>query len=1045
MSGQDVSGADPQLRPLTVLFCDLVGSTQLGQSCSPEDFHELIQDYQRTVSEVIRRYDGQVARTFGDGILVFFGYPVAHERDPEHAVRAGLDALAAIRAYNEQNPAQPPIAIRIGIHTGPAVISRAAAGDGSEIQAVGDAVNLAARLQGVAAIDTVVISEDTLRLVSGLFVTENLGLHEVKGIAEPVRVHRVDGLSRARSRLQASDHYTPFVGRERELEQLVSCWQAVEGGDGRVVRLSAEPGIGKSRLLMVLKEHLGADVPWFECGCSPLNRNTAFAPWLELLRDAMGLAEESDDAQRLAALEKGLDGQDLADAVPVMAGLPNVRLSGGYAPSAFGLELKRKKSIEVISRWCLEQARDAPVVLVVEDLHWADPSSVELLDQLQSRLAGHRILLLMTARPEFPYAKTAAPEVLDLSLEPLVGEASQSIIDSVTGQRPLPDKVRQRLLEQAGGVPLFLEEATRCLLESGQVVERDGELQLVADLDRLSIPPTLQATLLDRLDRLGNAKSLLQVCAVVGREIPGDLLSWVADAAQDSLQQMLNTLISSQLLYAVGGQSHGVYMFKHALIADAAYDSIWKKTRARLHERVATALEEHFPKQAKAQPERLAAHFEAAGNLPRAIEYLKRASRIAARHSFIEAKEYGERALRLQQKLPRTQAVLEEELDLNLNLGNICATVGLAGRARAERAFDRVRELCAQVQDRHLVGRALAGSWTIYFQRCENDAALDVLNKLMQIAQEGGRTRMEILAWFSKAYPHFCKGALAESLRCVRQAEALTQDAQIEASPEQPFIYDLVTPRLVIGSWALSVLGELDEALASADAAVKRADSLRHPYLMAYARVNGMTAVQMMRGDWRFVREFSAKMQAVTQRAGFDDLYSDACWQFGLACCVLGDLEQGLPVCRDRIAEDVSCQALCWHSFLHGQIAECLVRAGRLDEAKSSLKAAFHMVNHYGERFWEGDLYRVQALLLDAERAPAAQIDACFEQAISVSRALGARLTELRAATSLARYWQEQGRGQAALEMLQQARDGMGAAAETADWQEAGALIAELA
>ncbi len=1028
-----------------MLFCDLVGSTQLGQSCSPEDFHELIQDYQRTVAEVIRRYDGQVARTFGDGILVFFGYPVAHERDPEHALRAALDALAAIQAYNEQHPDQPPIAIRIGIHTGPAVISRAAAGDGSEVQAVGDAVNLAARLQGMAAIDTVVTSEETLRLVSGLFLTQDLGKHELKGIADPVRVHRVVGLSRVRSRLQAREHFTPFVGRESELAQLLARWRMVEQGEGQVLRLSAEPGIGKSRLLMVLREQLGAGVPWFECGCSPLARNTAFAPWVELLQDVMGLASESGAALRLAALEKGLEGQDLADAVPVLAGLLNVKLSGDYAPSAFGLELKRRKAIEVISRWCLDQARDQPVVIVVEDLHWADPSSLELLEQLQERLAAHRILLLMSARSEFRYPQADSGHILDLSLEPLVGAASQAIIDSVTGQRALPDKVRQRLLEQAGGVPLFLEEATRCLLESGQLVERDGALHLVADLDRLSIPPTLQATLLDRLDRLGKAKSLLQICAVVGREIPTDLLNWVADAAQDSLQQMLATLTSSQLLYASGRPGHSVYVFKHALIADAAYDSIWKKTRAKLHQRVATALEEHFPEQARAQPERLAAHFEAAGNLPRAIEYLKRASRMAARHSFIEAKEHAERALRLQQKLPQTQAVLEEELDLNLNLGNICATVGLAGRARAERAFDRVRELCARVQDRHLVGRALAGSWTIYFQRCENDAALDVLNKLMQIAQEGGRTRMEILAWFSQAYPHFCKGALEESLRCVKQAEALTQDAQIEASPEQPFIYDLITPRLVIGSWALSVLGELDQALASADAAVKRADSLRHPYLMAYARVNGMTAVQMMRGDWQFVREFSIKMQAVTQRAGFDDLYSDACWQYGLACCVLGDLEQGLPVCRERIAEDESCQALCWHSFLHGQIAECLIRAGRLDEAQTSLDAAFHMVDHYGERFWEADLHRVRGMLLDARQAPAAVVEDALHHALDISRSLGARLTSLRAATSLARHLQGQGRTQAARELLQQAREAMGEGAETADWQSAGALLAELA
>jgi predicted ATPase/class 3 adenylate cyclase len=1021
MTAETTAGsvAEPELRHITVFFCDLVGSTPLAQMVDPEDYHELIQDYQRTVGDTIRRYEGSVARTFGDGILAFFGHPVAHEDDAERAIRAAHESIGAMQRANSARPGQPPLSVRIGIHTGPAVISRAAASDGTEVQAIGDTVNLAARLQGYAEADTTVVSDATLKLVQGMFVTRDLGEPELKGIQQKVQVHQVLAPTGAQTRLEAASKLTPFVGRRREIDLLDRCWRDARNGAGHAVLVSSEPGVGKSRLLRTLREQIESTAPWFECRCSPLARNTAFSPLLDLLNRSLQTPAGADNEIRVAALERSLtgSGSDPEESVPLLAPLLNMKLPARYAAAEYGAEQKHRRTLEALSRWCLGQSANGPVALVVEDLHWADPSTVEVLGSLIGKVAPRPMMVVPSARLEFR-ADWSGPRYSQLMLEPLGGEETTAIVDSITGHRPLPPAVLERLLRQAGGVPLFLEEATKALLESGQLVEQDGRLELVGRLDHLSIPATLQDTLSARLDRLGEAKPLIQLCAVIGRNVPYLLLRHAAEIDEALLQKRLEMLVAAQLLYPRGASPDVTYTFRHALIQDAAYASIWKKTRARLHGRVAQAIEAHLPQWAKAAPEMLALHWEGAGDARRAVSYRKAAGHLAARSSFKEATQHAQQALKLLATLPESEERVALELDVNLTLAAIVSAAGIVGTADPDAVYTRVRDLCARVKDPVLLGRALATSWVMHYQRCDFEATLDTGAQLLEIGRQTQRNGMQVVGWIARGLAHFGRGELREALATVRSAEQLTDDAK--ESAERRVAYDLVQPRLFIEAMTLAAMGQPDSALRVAQSAVARADALKHPFLMLFARSDALAAVQLLRGDWHEYREQSwpAEMRLVEQTGDQDHLW-DARWHYAVATCVLGELDKGLPLYREAVDHERQWGAPLWHTFIHGQVADALLRAGRLDEAAAVLTEGFSIMEQHGERFWEADLWRVRGELMQAEGSPSADVQAAFDKALSVARNQAAALLELRAAVSFARFCLHEGRARTGRECLE--------------------------
>jgi class 3 adenylate cyclase len=595
------SPPEAERRQLTVLFCDLADSTRLASQLDPEDLRDVVLAYQATCVEVLQRFDGHVAQYLGDGLLVYFGYPQAHEDDAQRAVRAGLGILDAMGMLNARLERENGIrlAVRIGIHTGPVVVGTMGSGGRHEQLALGETPNLAARLQSLATPDTVVISEATHRLVQGYFRCDDLGSLNLKGVETPLRVYCVVAESAAQSRLDVAvaSGLTPLVGREHEVGLLRERWAQSRDGLGQAVLLSGEAGIGKSRLVRVLTEHVADEgALWLTLRCSPYHTNSAFYPVIAHLQRLLQWHRHETPAARLATLEQALQTASLplAETVPLLAALLALPVPEQYPPLVLSPQRQKQKTQEALVAWLLAETARQPVLAVWEDLHWADPSTLELLELLLDHVPTAPLLLVLTARPEFRPSWTPRSYVTQLTLMRLSRHQSEEMVVRVTGGKPVPAEVQAQIVAKTDGIPLFVEELAKTVLESSLVQEVTGRYVLTGPLPPLAIPATLQDALMARLDRLAVVKEVAQLGAVLGREFAYELLQAVAPPDEATLQQALARLVEAELLYQRGLPPQATYIFKHALIQDAAYQSLLKSTRQQLHRRIAQVLQEQL-------------------------------------------------------------------------------------------------------------------------------------------------------------------------------------------------------------------------------------------------------------------------------------------------------------------------------------------------------------------------------------------------------------------------------------------------------------------
>ena len=614
--------ADAERRQLTVLFCDLVDSTVLASQLDPEDLREVVRAYQETCAKVIARFEGHIAQYLGDGLLVYFGYPLAHEDDAQRAVRAGLGMVEALGQLNVRlkQDRGVELAVRLGIHTGLVVVGEVGGGARQEQLALGETPNLAARLQGIAAPNTVVISAATVQLLGGFFTYQSLGTPSLKGLAQPLEVYRVLYESTARSRLEAagSTGLTPLVGREQEVALLRERWAQVKDGIGQVILLSGEAGIGKSRLVQVLTEHVAAEPQaWLTpCQCSPYYQNTALYPMIELLeRVALRFDREESPQQKLRKLEGFLVqyGLPLTEAVPLFAALLSLPLGTDYAPLTVSAEQQKQQTLHALLTVMLRIAAQQPMLFVMEDLHWVDPTTLEFLSLLVDQGPTARILALWTFRPDFSPPWTGRSHLTQVTLPRLPRQQATEMTDRVAHGKALPTEVVEQVVAKTDGVPLFVEELTKMVLESGLLQEREDRYELTGPLPPLAIPTTLHDSLMARLDRLATVKSLAQLGATLGREFSYALLHAVSPWDEETLQRGLHQLVEAELLYQRGLPPQATYLFKHALIQDAAYQSLLRSTRQQHHQRIAQVLEARFPEICETQPELLAHHYTEAG------------------------------------------------------------------------------------------------------------------------------------------------------------------------------------------------------------------------------------------------------------------------------------------------------------------------------------------------------------------------------------------------------------------------------------------------
>ena len=701
-------------RQVTVMFSDLVGSTALSARMDPEDLREVISAYQKCVAETVRRFDGFVAKYMGDGVLVYFGYPQAHEDDAERAVRAGLELIAAVGALKSAVQLQT----RVGISTGLVVVGDlVGSGEAQELGIVGETPNLAARIQAAAAPDSLVVSEATWRLAGPAFEYEDLSLRELKGIPGTVRLWRVIGEGAARGRFDARliRGLAPLVGRSEEIALLRHRWAYASDGDGQLVLLSAPAGVGKSRLTQAFRESLDEVRPTcLQLFGSPFHTNSAFYPFIRSLEWMSAIVRTDPPLRKLEKLEAVLRPAQAgdSDAVPLMAALLSIPFGERYPVLQINEQVQKQRTMEVIEQQVVQLTGIGPALILVEDAHWMDATSLQLLDRIIRRVVDLPVMIVVNFRPEFAPPWSELGHTTMLKLNHLSRRQVVDLIGKLTHGKALPEAIVEQIVGKAQGIPLFVEEITRSVLESGDLEESEGRYVLRHSVREFAIPPTLQDSLIARLDRLGAAKDVAFTAAIIGREFSYELIKAVSPLATEPLQEGLAHLVRSDLLGQRGTPPQAHYTFKHALIQDAAYQAVLKARRRELHRKIADILADRFPEVAESEPELLAHHYSEAGVPDRALEYWRvAAARGASGLAYVEALGHIAKAGTLIEGLPPGRERDEWELGFLVIEGPSRMALDGWDSRPAKLLYDKARATAERLGRPAEVFRSVWGLW----------------------------------------------------------------------------------------------------------------------------------------------------------------------------------------------------------------------------------------------------------------------------------------------------------------------------------------------
>jgi len=1042
---------EAERRQLTVLFCDLVDSMALAGQLDPEELREVVRAYQRACADVIEPFGGHIAQYLGDGLLAYFGYPQAHEDDGPRAVRAALGMLTAMQDLNQRlEPQGVKLAIRVGIHTGVVVVGQVGGGEHHEPLALGETPNVAARLQGVAAPDTVVMSAATHRLVQRLFSCHELGSLTLKGVSAPVQVFRPLGESAAAGHFGwvESEGLTPLVGREQELGFLLERWAQVRDGRGQVVLLSGEAGIGKSRLLWALTEQAATDPHTrLESRGSPYDQHSAFYPVIELVRRQIGWSHDDTPQAILLKLETALEryGFSLPDTVPLFASLLGLSIPDRYAPLALAAPRQKQKTLEAVLTWLLRETEQKPVLLIVEDLQWLDPSTLEFLTLVVDQVATMNLFVVLTFRPTFRPPWTLHDHVNHLTLSRLPPHQTALMVERVAGGKTLPPTVRQELVAKTDGVPLFVEELTKMVLESGWLREMPDRYELQGPLPPLAIPSTLHDSLTARLDRLAAAKPLAQLGATIGRQFSYELLRAVSPMSEAALQQALEQLVETELVYQRGLPPQATYIFKHILIQEAAYQSLVRSARYYYHQCIARVLSEQFPELVEMQPELLAHHYTEAGLTEQAIVYWQRAGQRAAdRSANIEAIEHLSKGLRLLKTLPVSPQRIQQELSLQFALGSPLLMLKGDRAQEVEQAYRRAEELCGQIEDSPERCAALAGVWRFHLGQGRLHVCRELAEQCFALAQRLGEPGIVQEANAILGSTLFYVGELSAARARLEEGITLYDPRQL------PFRAtsggrDPMVGCLCWAAWTLWLLGYPDGALTRMREALTLARQLAHTYSLAFALYFSST-LHMWRREVDLVKDASDAVMSLARDHGFVRWLGGGLIKQGWIQVEQGTAAAGITPIREGLA---AWRATVGELGLPGnlaRLAEVTGKTGHAHQGLAMVEEALAIVDKNGERYNEAELYRLRGELLLLQ-GPAHEADAevAFHRSLAVAREQQARSWELRAAVSLCRLWRTQGKRDDARHVLSTVYAWFKEGFDTGDLQEARALLDALA
>jgi class 3 adenylate cyclase/predicted ATPase len=1035
---------EAERRQLTVMFCDLVGSTELAARLDPEDLRDVIGAYHRAVAGVVRSFEGFVAKYMGDGVLAYFGYPQAHEDDAERAVRAGLGAIQAVGRLDVKSV---KLKARVGIATGLVVVGDLI-GEGSaqEQSVVGETPNLAARLQALAAPDAVVIAAATRRLVGDLFEYRDLGAVEIKGIAGPVPVWQVLRPSAVASRFEAlrGSALTPLVGRDEEIDLLMRRWARAKGGDGQVVLVSGEPGLGKSRISAALEERSQAE-PHFRQRyfCSPYRQDSSLYPFIDQIERAARFAPVDLPASKLEKLESLLArGSALDEDIALIADLLSMPSSERHPSPDLSPQRKKERTLEALIGRLESLARRRPVLIIFEDAHWIDPTSRELLDLAVERVRNLPVLLVVTFRPEFQPPWTDQPHVTILLLNRLDNRNRTALVKQIVGGKALPDAVVAQIVERTDGVPLFIEELTKSVLESGLFYEEEDHSALEAPLPPLAIPTSLHGSLMARLDRLGSVRHLAQIGAAFGRWFRYTSLRAVSGLPEDELQAALARLVASELVFQNGTPPDAVYTFKHALVQEAAYGSLLRTTRQELHGRIAETLETLSPELIDSQPEFFARHYAEAGLVDKSVSYWSRAGhKSVARAAIVEAAAQFQKGLDQLALLPESRERQRQELEFYSSLSAALRAAKGQGAPETGHAYARARELWKRLGSPSEFVQIPYGQSRYHAHCGEFDLARRLDEDLLRLSRQRNDAAGLVLGHLSTGINLMFVGMFALSRSHLEEALALYDPISQRSLVRQAGVHPHIFSQAYLGN-VLFYLGFPDQALAKSNAIISEARRLAHPPSLAGSLAIGVRLLSLV-GDDAALEEGVNQLIAVATEQGFPHWRAQGAIYRGWLKVKNGDTTEGMTLLQGGLTAYRAGGAELFVPHYFALLAAACEIAGRVEDSLTLLGDALDIVERTGERWFATELNRQKGQLLLRQGCFDAA-EELYRKALSIAEEQEAKLLELRAAMSLARLCRKQNRPTEARELLAPVYSWFTEGFDTTNLKEAKTLLDEL-
>jgi class 3 adenylate cyclase/tetratricopeptide (TPR) repeat protein len=1053
-------------RIVTILMADVKGSSAMSRDLDPEEWLEIMDGAFEVLIAPVARYEGTVARLEGDAILAFFGAPIAHEDDPERACRAGMEIVEGAREYAAQLEVERGIGgfnVRVGIHTGLVVVGEVGADLRMEYTAMGEAPNLTARLESAAEPGTVLISEATHKLIAPLFETQPLEPIQVKGWQEPVPVWRVLQARELPAKVRGIEGLeSPLVGREVELAALQAAIKRLRSAQGGIVTVVGEAGIGKSRLVSELRKHAGllsmSDLRWVEGRCLSYGTSLAYLPWLGVLRSLVAApAEATPDAvaSELQAFVRSVCAAQFEDVYPYLAQMMSLPLEDAYQQELGRLQGQelRTRTFRAVEKVITEAAQRYPLVLLFEDLHWCDATSLALLEHLLPSVRQVPLLIVLIFRPHQEHGswrlRQAAVEQFaechaDLLLEPLSANDGELLVDNLLRSGDLPEELIQHILERAEGNPFYVEEILRTLLDEGILVadRETGGWQLTRQVDEIAIPDTLQGVLLARIDRLQeDTKRVLQMASVIGRIFLYRLLQAMLEE-EYRLDAHLFSLQREEMIRERERLPELEYIFKHELTREAAYNGLLRKQRRLFHRQVAEALEQLFPDRLEEQLGLLAYHWEAAGDAQKAVSYLLRAGqRDVKQFANQEAIAHFTRGLALLQLIPPSPQRIQLEFALQMGIGAPIIAIQGYGAPEVGRAWGRARELAAQMGDPTHMSPARQALNQFYIVRGEHQIALEISREMFAAEEHAAEASDFPLRRDSMGVSCLYLGQIEEA-RTHLEENVARYDRNKHMTYAYVYGQDLGVLSFSYLAWALWLLGYVDQALERCRQAIELAESLDHPFsfvsgLCITARVYSMCL------DIPKTLELTAVAAEVSRQREFMFYQGAALGLLGWAHVQQGAFEQGEAEIRQHLAIWQAAGALFNRPHSLTWLAEALGKMGRIDEGLDVLAEALNQVERTGERYYEAEVRRLQAELL-LQKGCQAEAEAGFLQAIQVAREQSAKSLELRAILSLCRLWQSEGKHAEARSLLGEVYAWFSEGFDTPDLKAARALLDEM-